>query len=311
MLQISLTSHEYEHADYTAQIKRATRDEDIAADTPLNRIRNCSLLPFFDEVRGIKAALFLKDWIEQAAVCDIENQYATSAGQVLSAADQVGWLLDATAALATALGCAAEFVDRLRLIAERVQYGVSAELAPLARLALASVSRNGLAELAARGLHQPRKILGTPIEVLTEWMDPADARRLKDWAAKTVTATADSDADPKPVRKKTPVLVVDEKRPGEILLDGARIRLQEKQYRLICVLSALPGECIPYETIYKMVWGETIVEPNQMHFQKRKLIESIMAHLPDRAQVVTTVPKRGFMLNLTPDQVAFRPIKAA
>jgi DNA-binding winged helix-turn-helix (wHTH) protein len=88
------------------------------------------------------------------------------------------------------------------------------------------------------------------------------------------------------------------------------VKLQEKQYRLIRVLSVLPGECIPYETIYKMVWGNTIVETNQMHFQKRKLLESIRQVLPHRADLITTVPKRGFTLNLAPGEVALRAAAA-
>ena len=122
-------------------------------------------------------------------------------------------------------------------------------------------------------------------------------------ASRMIELQEAEDHDPQ-AAAAAPVLVVDDRRPGEIVLDGTRIRLQEKQYQLIHVLARAPGECVPYETIYEAVWGDTIVEPNQMHFQKRKLLDAITAHMPDRAPLVTTVPKRGFVLNLEPGAVA-------
>jgi hypothetical protein len=61
MLQVSLTSQEYEHADYVGLLKRITEREDISADVPLNRLRNCSQCVFRRSARR-KSALFLSDW---------------------------------------------------------------------------------------------------------------------------------------------------------------------------------------------------------------------------------------------------------
>lgn len=69
------------------------------------------------------------------------------------------------------------------------------------------------------------------------------------------------------------------------------------------VLAEHPGACVPYDTIYDAVWGEIIVEPNQMHFQKRNLVKRILEVDPGHAELIGTTPKRGFRLNLAPDQV--------
>ena len=132
----------------------------------------------------------------------------------------------------------------------------------------------------------------------------ADAKRLVEWARRR----ADKAALPEPsVAVRLPVLIVDDKSPGQIVLDGVSVRLQEKQYRLIRLLASAPGECVPYERIYRTLWGNTIVETNQIHFQKRRLLEAMAEHVPDRANLISTVPKRGFTLNLLADDVAFAP----
>ncbi|MBI2434692.1 MAG: DEAD/DEAH box helicase, partial [Candidatus Hydrogenedentes bacterium] len=134
MLQVMLTAREYEEAGYAGVLKRLSREDPLQADTPINRIRNSNVQPFFDEVRAIKITLFLHEWISQRPVCEIEESFNTMAGQVLSAAEQLAWLIDATAAIATALGTDGSFVERIRRLAERTQHGLYEQVLPLARI---------------------------------------------------------------------------------------------------------------------------------------------------------------------------------
>ena len=306
LLQVSLTAREYDHADYPGKLKRVTEDEDIAADVPLNRIRNCNLMPFFEEVRAIKTALFLDEWIDHASIRDLEETYCTMAGQILAAADQLSWLVDATAAIATVLGCNDLFIKQINTVSERVKRGLHDEALPLARVGGRSLSRNAILALFAHGLHTREALAQRPLDTLTALetstgnaalISTAQARALKQWAQSALPEAA-----PAPVQT-APVLVVDDRHPDQILVDGQSVRLQDKQYRLVRILAATPGECVPYETIYDAVWGDAVVESNQMHFQKRRLLAAIEAQNPQRAGLITTVPKRGFVLNLEPDAV--------
>ena len=309
MLQVSLTSREYEHADYVGKLKRMTQDEDIGADVPLNRIRNCNLTPFFEEVRAIKAALFLCEWVEHAAIYDIERRFHTLMGQILAAAEQVSWLIDATAAIATAFGAQGVFVERLRLLSERVHHGVREDVLPLTRMT-PGVERSAAMALAAQGLATPEAIAEAPTKLLGQWLDRAGVERLKAWANGHTGETKHAEAKQ---RGSVPVLVVDDRRPGEVLVEGKTVALQEKQYRLIRLLAETPGECVSYDTIYEALWGDVVVEPNQMHFQKRRLLTRVKAAAPNREKVVTTVPKRGFVLDLQPSEVvlhATAPVQA-
>lgn len=311
MLQVTLTSKEYERADYHGTLKKITEHEEIWADVPMNRLRNCSLMPFYEEVRAIKAALFLNEWIDHAGVRDIEEKYHTTSGQILSAADQVSWLIDATAALSVALGAQPKFIDRVKILSERVQWGVRDEMLPIARLNLDGITRSGLMALAARGLCTQEAVAATPLESLTSCIPPHAARKLKEWASRKVSETGAATSSSGHATLPAPVLIVDDRHPCEITIDGVRIRLQEKQYRLVCVLAEAPGECVPYDTIYEKVWGDIIVEPNQMHFQKRKVLDCVKEQAPNRENLIVTVPKRGFRLNLSPEEVTFRPAEVS
>ena len=97
--------------------------------------------------------------------------------------------------------------------------------------------------------------------------------------------------------------MVDDRRPGEIRVHGRVVPLQDKQYRLIRALAAAPGECVPYDRLYGEVWGDAVVEDNQMHFQKNMLLKRIAAAAEDWRGVIRTVPRRGFLLELPPEQV--------
>jgi DNA-binding winged helix-turn-helix (wHTH) protein len=103
-----------------------------------------------------------------------------------------------------------------------------------------------------------------------------------------------------------PLLVVDDRRPNEVHLDGRAIPLQAKQYQLIRLLAATPGDCVPYETIYTELWGDTIVEQNQIHYQKRTLLQRVRDFCPEwEDRLIETRNKCGFVLALEPDSVRY------
>lgn len=296
---LSLTAREYDHADYPGRLKHLTMDEDLGADVPLNRLRNCDLMPFFEEVRAIKETLVMLDWLEQAGLYDLEEKFQVFAGQIFATADQLAWLIDATAAIAAAFGARQQFIEQLLLYAERVQWGLGEHLLPLVRLHLKGMDRNTLLALEAHRLDSPEGLLAAPETQIARWVGKVNAKVLKSWAQREIEHPPSPSSSPAP----QPVLVVDERHPGQVVLDGQLVRLQDKQYRLLRVLAETPGECVPYDRIYDAVWGEDVVESNQMHFQKRKVLDRVKRVVPGRGKLIRTIPKRGFVLELTPGEV--------
>ncbi len=311
MLQVMLSAKEYEHGGYCDMLKRLTAAEDIGPNVPLNRIRNCNLMPFYEEVRAIKAALFLSEWIDFWTLADLEKKYCTMAGQIVSAADQIGWLVDATAAVGRALGANAEFLGRIRVLADRIQYGVREEALDLARLRAEPLSREEIMTLVSNNLYTPEAINGTSAHVLNKWLTSAQTKVLKVWAKKIQENDGEEKHKQLDMLDAKPVLIVDDRHPGQIILEDKTIQLQNKQYTLVRLLAACPGECVGYEEIYRAIWGEAIVEQNQMHFQKRMLLAAIKDAVAEPVDLVKTIPKRGFMLNLRPEQVMLRTLETS
>jgi len=309
LAQVMLTSREYEHAAYLNQLKQRTRDCESQADVPMNRLRNATVMPFFEEVRAIKAALFLDEWIDHRALYDLEDAYHTMAGQVLSAADQMSWLIDAAATLAQAFGCEDAFVERLTRLAARVKFGVRDEALTIARQRAVPLDRNTLLALSAAELTTPNAIASVSVSTLKQWLDREAAEQLHAWALKRAAKPAEH--DPCDAPSTAPVLILDDAHPNQITLDETTIKLQEKQYRLIELLAQYPNECVSYEHIYQHIWGDAVVENNQMHFQKKKLLAAIKKACPHRADIIKTIPKRGFTLTLTPAEVTQRKRKTA
>jgi len=302
MMQVTLTSREYERSDYPGVLRRMTADEDSDADVPLNRLRNSTLLPFFEEVRAIKVALMLHDWIDEYPVYDIEERYHTLLGQIYASSEQISWLIDATAAIATAVGAPRAFIERIASLAEQVQFGVHKVATPLARARL--VDRKAVIALESQGLCAASALADAAPATLAQWVSQTEAHDLIAWGLQNLCGSAPASGGEVRPPTSPPALLIDSRRPGQILVEGKPVRLQDKQFQLISLLAASPGECIGYEEVYTALWGTVVVEQNQMHFQKRRLIERIKEAVPHRAEMVRTVPKRGFLLDLAPGDVS-------
>jgi len=299
MVNVSLTAQEYEHAGYVERLKREGNAASITSRVPLEQFHNCNQMPFFEKVKAIKTALLLAEWTAEAPVCHIEEEFHTMAGQILSAADQIAWIIDATAAIAAAMGAQPGFVDRITMLAQRIQYGVEEEVLPLVTGIGIDLPRSVIVDLHKNGLHTPETLAAVSPRQFDSSVSRSQVKTLQQWATAVVAAS--------PATTVEPVLVVDDRTPGGVVLDGQHVALQEKQYRLIRALAAAPGHCVGYDAIYEALWGkEIVVESNQMHFQKRKLVERIQAAVPRRSGIVKTVPKRGFLLNLDEGEVVVR-----
>ena len=308
-LSLLLTSAEYDAADYVGQLRRLVRDEERESDTPLSRLRAQRAQPSFEEVRAIKSALILKAWMEESALPDIEENYNTMAGQVLTIADQIAWIIDATATLGAALGAHADFLERIQALAARVQFGVSAALLPLARLTEPNIGRTSLLALHADGLHTPEAIAACPFAVLRRHLGQRTAETLKAWCGTAGEGGGELAPAPAGAIARLPTLIIDEHRPQQVTLEGQVIPLQEKQYRLIHLLASRPGQCVPYNAIYHALWPNVTVEDNQLHLQKTKLRNAIAKACPQHAKCITTVAKRGFILNLAASDILLLQLK--
>ena len=110
---------------------------------------------------------------------------------------------------------------------------------------------------------------------------------------------------PKPFRHL--VLLLDYREPGHILIDLKPVTLQPLAWKLLLSLAEVPGSVVPYGDLYKVLWGDTVVETNQLSYQKNAVLSAIGEVAPERRDVILTFPKIGFMLDLSPREVLLVP----
>lgn len=103
------------------------------------------------------------------------------------------------------------------------------------------------------------------------------------------------------------ILLLDYREPGHALVDLKPATLQPLAWKLLMCLAEVPGSVVPYAELYEVLWGETVVETNQLSFQKNAILSAITAASPSRREIIQTFPKLGFMLDLSPREVLIVP----
>lgn len=106
---------------------------------------------------------------------------------------------------------------------------------------------------------------------------------------------------PRPFRHL--VLMLDYREPGFVLVDLKPVALQPLGWRMLARLAEAPGSVMPYKQLYDELWGDTVVELNQLSFQKTAVLAAIAEAAPRRRDLILTFPKVGFMLDLSPREV--------
>ena len=288
MYNVMLTAREFESEKYP-QMWTALDIECSGKESP----------PFFEEVRSLKVALILLNWVDHSSVRELEENFNTTAGQIQSAADQISWVLDAAAALAKSLGVNSATIERIETLSFSVHRGLQAEAKSLLSLVEPGISRMTLAALVDENLITPQDFLDTPESNLKRWFSNDEIRRLKKIAlghARLRTKEIES-------QKEEVLLKLDCKHPGTAWIFGQKKVFQHKQYQLLSLLACHPGECITYETIYDTLWGNEVVENNQIHYQKRKLHEILISADAHCKKWIRTIPKHGFVLELQAHEI--------
>jgi len=102
---------------------------------------------------------------------------------------------------------------------------------------------------------------------------------------------------------------MDQQRPDQVIFHGHEIYLRPAEYKLLRALASAPRRCVSYDSIYNNIWGaDEIVEPAQVYWHRCQVVKKLREANESSADAVpiTTIPRRGYMLDLPPDQVKLR-----
>lgn len=292
MTFVTLTGWEYDRAGYFETLCELVGDYTDETDTHLNRLRRSDIPPLFDEMKAVKVALILADWIDGVPIRDIEERRHTMSGQITAAAEQAAWLVNAARDIAATMGVPSACIDRFESLATRLAHGVPASGVPLARSGIPGLTRDHIITLAAHGITSLETLYKYPLGDLSKLVPKTVISEL---GKRSQPAAENKTSDHKPPQVE--MLLA---HPGSVRINGRELSLPKKQYQLLTALARSPGRCVAYETIYQSLWGaDVIVQPSQMNQHKCKLLRRLAEINPGFAEVIKTIPKHGLTLDLS------------
>jgi len=351
--QFELSPNEFHSQIYSQRLNEYPLRTPWDVMTPLQKFQQGLAEPNIYEVKGLKIAFVLREWMNGKSLSEIEEEFRVSAGQVVQAGLRIAWILDVLAQLAEMMSI--DNPDDFRKLSEQVRWGIPVEALSFARNYEGLLSRAQILSLYSNGICSTEQIIKAPVSELIKYIPEEKIHTLKQLSRKIRTKKFNSsllsnsypqinkncseqtflsqipplqtskDLPYQPTTKNislTPkeqnfsttkpdtyeqqrniLLALDMKRPGEVWLEGKKIHLPEKQYRLLCLLANNVGCCVSYEDIYKELWKDVIVEEAQIAFQKCQLLQKLCSVSKRWKERLRTIPKRGFILDLCPHQI--------
>lgn len=339
--QFELSLDEFKSKIYLNMLQQYSLRTPWDVMTPIQKFQQGLAEPNIHEVKALKMAFVLQDWIKGKSLPGIEEEFRVSAGQVVQAGMRIAWILDVLTQLGE-LMCI-DHPEEFRTLSEQVRWGLPSDNLSLARSFEGLLTRSQILSLSRRGIYTVEQVLKVPFSELKNYIPEENILIIKKQAQKIrsrhfkftnipfssknkktieidlpqgelqTNTLADLPSHP-PTRKasilpptipsSTALLILDAKRPGEVWVEGKKIRLPEKQYRLLCLLAQNTGRCVSYKEIYEELWNDIIVEDAQMAFQKCMLLRKLCEVSPSWKDRLRTIPKRGFMLDLPSHLIA-------
>ncbi len=269
--------------------------------------------------RAARVVLAMRHWLGPADTTEVEGRTRIPAGRLALLAETVGWAVQVLARIGRELNWPREQWHGLMRLGESVAAGVPEEGLALHELHVPGLGRGHIRALLHEGLGTRAAIAHAEPKALERLLGPTlAARALAIACGVPIAPELDRRLEPlrgavaspralEPQTAPTQGLVIEADRPDRVLLDGTPIELRPAEFRLLRVLADHPRACVDYEAIYEGMWGdEAFVEPAQIYSHRSRLAGRLAEAVPGAAELVRTIPKRGIMLDLPPEQVRVR-----
>lgn len=327
-LAVACTTPEAHEVPFPLRFAEANRS-DFAADLRelavqraeetqmLGQVLAAADLSAYQRRRGSKLALAMLHWASSRPTVEVEQITQVPAGRLQLCAETVGWLLQIISQIGGQLGWPSAGCTHLSRWADCIAGGLPAEGLGLYRAAHRLLDRDHILTLLQAGVDSWEALLALPTDRRGELLPNVDLDEpsiLQHPAPPSPARSLPATCQPTPTTPPKAcelLLVMDEGRPDLVIFRGSEIYLRPAEYKLLRVLASQPQRCVSYETIYNEIWGpEEIVEPAQVYWHRHQLVEKLRraGSAPNGKDAVplTTIPRRGYMLDLAPEQVLVR-----
>jgi helicase len=286
-----------------------------------------------EDYLSIKKTLLLYDWIGDKEIKEIEEAYKIYGGAIRKLGEGFSWLADCLGAIAYDLGWSKkenkkEELAGIKMLSERLAWGVEEEGLKLARMHIPGLSRCYVRALLREGYDDEKCLGELPVEGLAKVVPERLAERIKKRfpAIAVPSVTEPSAKEDKLVTKnqqpKTeniqtetndsqlapctlqPVLEIDIHRPDRIIFEGKEVNMTTIGFSLIYLLAQNTGKVVDYEDILNELWKD---EENAIYHRlsyhlskiKKNILKARKHNDTDYINSIFMVIKgRGLMLNL-------------
>lgn len=315
LIYTNMSTPEYRSGDYIDQFRQALREESllhnpIFKDVLQGRYRE------YEEVKILKKALILHDWILETPVGNIESHYATWEGQVRKIAEDYAWLVDSLAMMMVAQEWDEEFINQMSDLRTRLELGVMAEGVKLSNIRVRGLGRISTRKLIDAGLKtlsaikdapfdQLKAILknGTLVKRLVEavelYSSQNDIEELVEAEGSDVKTTADYEFILDPLNHQVTF--------QEVLVDLSPIA-----FKLVDFLAKHAGEFCSARMIMKELWGagENDNDLQPVHDNVRLIRDRAEEAFrsegktpKDGRRIIVSKKSAGYRLNAQPDLI--------
>ena len=274
---------------------------------------------------SLKKAVLLYDWIGEKGIRELEEEHKIYGGSIQKLGEEFSWLADSLRTAAESLGWKMDEPsqknnplsqeektkkdnwEKVKTLAERLNWGVEEEGLKLARLHIPGLSRSYVGALLREGYDDKKCLEQLSVEELSKIVPKRLAGRIKKRFSAVLSLFAAENykseiCNPKPVT----ILEIDIRRPDRIIFQGKEVKVTTIGFSLIYLLAQHRGQVVSYENILKKLWKEeedAIYTRINYHICKirkdfSKAINNKSKHVKKIENIFNTVPGRGIMLSI-------------
>jgi len=303
-------------SDFAAQLCEvaAQRGEETRM---IEEVLETANLNAYQRRRGSELARAMLYWASCRSTVEVEQTTQIPAGRLQLCAETVGWLLQIISQIGAQAGWPSVGCAHLSRWADAIAAGLPESGVDLYQAAYRRLDRDHVLTLLQAGVDSWEAMQALPEERRRELLPNVDLNESaisREFTLPSPSQPLPGSGGPASISKPQacePILVMDEGRPDVVIFRGSEIYLRPAEYKLLHVLAIQPQRCVSYETIYNEIWGAgEIVEPAQVYWHRHQLAEKLKqaqgGDNHEQAVPLTTIPRRGYMLDLAPEQVLAR-----
>jgi helicase len=278
----------------------------------------------------------------------MEEVYQLYGGAIRKLAEGFSWLADSLAAVAESLDWSKsenkkEELTGIKILSERLAWGVEEEGLKLARLNIPGLSRSYIRALLREGYDDEKCLQELSEEELSKIVPKRLAERIKKRFPAVLSSSFAKNDKPKTRNPKletgnpisetdnfspasvnshphtlntkdqglTTILQIDQHRPDRIIFQGKEIKVTAKEFSLIHLLTQHPEQVMSYNEILDELWKDeedAIYNRVSYHFSKIRstILKTIGKSKRNKEKVKNifkVISRRGIMLNLEEDKL--------